>query len=364
MHESGHESAEISVVVRSYVMIFTFLATSIRRIICVWSLLICTQAFQIDQDAYVLSITNTVATMIDCRLQHFIFSIIFFCYFAGAESTSCRSCMADVIGPYPEKNGMIIEHTTIVRATESDPALVVCRYQCFDQYYNFDLRIDILDPKRLSHIRRTINDEHRDSKYNFTVIPNNVQTCNLSNNISETILKYWIHVGSPDIPTLIPKCFVQYSPNGLTTSTRCSSISTLAIIPGYSIPDPDSSTGTSSSTIITPAKTVSSSRTMCSTVGHYLTETVTVTVNVTVTPQSIPTANLEGNCTTLVHKIVWPVSVLITVVFLFFIIMMACLLCAKSGKCTRTQCKKRVGPISNHQHAILNSVMLGEQTYN
>ena len=92
--------------------------------------------------------------MIDGQIQLLIISVLFRCL-TNVESMSCSTCMADIYGLYPE-NQTILTSVAIVRATESDPAVIVCRYQCYDQDYNFDLGIDILDPKRQFPIRRTM----------------------------------------------------------------------------------------------------------------------------------------------------------------------------------------------------------------
>ena len=75
---------------------------------------------------------------------------------------------------------------------------------------------------------------------------------------------------------------------------------------------------------------------MLSTISHYLTETVIVTVNITATPKSILTDmfdDLSENCTDstdLVHLIIWPVlAVLVAIFFIFSIVVY---LCAKSAK--------------------------------
>jgi hypothetical protein len=187
----------------------------------------------------------------------------------STENTTCNTCMADIYGPYPE-NETFLPSVAIVKATESVPAVIVCRYLCYDQDYNFGFIIDILDPSRRFPIRRMITyivTRHEESNYDFTVIPNHVQTCDLSNNINETIRKYRIHVNNSDVPTLIAKYFVEYSSNS-PTQCNSSSSSTLAIIPGYS--------------------------------NHYITETVTATVtaNITATPQPIPIPILSGTVQT------------------------------------------------------------------
>ena len=105
-------------------------------------------------DQTTIGTIKTVAnTMIDGQLQLLIISVLFQCL-TSAENTSCSTCMADIYGPYPE-NQTIISSVAIVRATESDPGVIVCRYQCYDQDYNFDLGIDILDPKRQFPIQKT-----------------------------------------------------------------------------------------------------------------------------------------------------------------------------------------------------------------
>ena len=129
----------------------------------------------------------------------------------SAENTTCRACMADIHGPYPE-NVIFLPSAAIVKATESVPAVIVCRYLCYDQEYDYYLRIDILDPSLQFLTQRRISyraSRHEESDYNFTVVPSIVQTCNLSNNVNETITKYRIYIGSSDVPTLIAKCFVE-----------------------------------------------------------------------------------------------------------------------------------------------------------
>lgn len=275
-----------------------------------------------------------------------ISSSVPFQYLTSVESTSCSTCMADIYGPYPENQ--TITNVAMVRATESDPAVIICRYRCYDQHYNFYLGIDILDPKLRRQIRRTIGSEHRETKYNFTVVPSSIQTCDLSN-IIETVRRYRIQIGSSDTPTLIAKCFVAYSPNGISSSVRCSNSSTLAVIPGYSTPDHDPDS-LSSNSLPQPSKTASSPPScMLSTVNHYLTETVTVTVNnITATPQSIPTPSLSGNradCGTKsdstnlaqCHAIIWPVLAVLIAIFLMLSIMVY--VCTKSEKCQFSRCK-------------------------
>ena len=153
--------------------------------------------------------------------------------------TSCSSCMADVYGPYPE-NQSIQYDVQVVRATESNPAIIVCRYVCYDHgRYNFELVISILDPQnqRQSHEPILGSQEYQDHEHNFRVVPIISEICDQENN--ETIKKYRIHVGSSDVPTLLAKCFVRHSPNfpSHAGSSRCSNSSTLAIMPGYSAPE-------------------------------------------------------------------------------------------------------------------------------
>lgn len=255
-------------------------------------------------------------------------------YMYDVESvTSCSSCMADVYGPYLENENQIIQTVEAVRVTESNPAVIVCRYVCYDdERYNFELTIDILDPQ---YQRRELiqgSQEYQDHTHDFRVIPltNSFQTCDQRNN--ETIRKYRIHVGSSVVPTLIAKCFVIHSPNSPSSigSSRCSNSSTLAIIPGYSTPE------SSTMSCSVPSKTISLSPSSCmpSTVNH---KTVTVTVNITVTPEPIPGATsneLSRNCTdstcSLKHQIYGPIlaALTATIVLLLNIIVMV-YLCAK-----------------------------------
>ena len=171
-----------------------------------------------------------------------------------AASTSCNNS-SDIHGPYLENQP--INSVVMVTATESDPAIIVCRYVCHDrvyQRYNYQLIIDILDPcappESLPRESIPAIQEYHNSVHDFRVIPiaNSFQTCNQTN--SETIRKYQIHVGNSNVPTLIAKCFVMYSPNSpsLANSTGCYSSSTLAIVPGYLSPD--------SSMCIVPSKTI------------------------------------------------------------------------------------------------------------
>lgn len=274
-----------------------------------------------------------VATMVDSQLHLLIIAVLFQSSIMtrlSAENTTCRPCMADIYGPYPE-NATFPPSAALVKATESVPTVIVCEYLCYDQEYDYYLRIDILDPSLQFLTQRRISyraSRHEESDHNFTVFPNIVQTCNLSNNVNETIIKYRIYISSSDVPTLIAKCFVE------RFRYHCSNSSTLAIMPGYSIPDPDTSSSiTSSKTILSP----SPSPCMLSTVNHYLTETVTVTVtvNITATPQSSPTVTLSatfdrvsGNCTdmystyytTLVNAILWPVAMVLIIATVFLIL--------------------------------------------
>ena len=273
-----------------------------------------------------MQIKTVTTTMIDGQLQLLIISVLFQ-YLISAENMSCSTCMADIYGPYPE-NETIFTSVKIVTATESDPAVIVCRYQCYDQDYNFDLGIDILDPKRRFPIRRIIVYQHQEPNYDFTVIPNNVQTCNLSNNINETIRKYQIHVGSSSTPTLIAKCFVVYSPNGLSRSTRCSSLSTLAIIPGNYNSTPDNSTHN------LPTKTVSPSS-----YNYLLSITKTVTVTMAVPEDISDTLTRNNTNNNLQHIVFGSVLPVLAAAILIFFAVLAVYLCTKSKKCQCTRSK-------------------------
>ena len=276
------------------------------------------------------------------QVQHLLITVLLQCMIMArvyVESvTSCSSCMADVYGPYLENENRTIQTVEAVRATGSNPAVIVCRYVCYDdERYNFELTIDILDPQ---YQRRELiqgSQEYRDHTHDFRVVPltNSFQTCDQRNN--ETIRKYRIHVGSLDVPTLIAKCFVIHSPNSPSSigSSRCSNSSTLAIIPGYSTPE------SSTMSCSVPSKTISPSSCMPSTVNH---KTVTVTVNITVTPESTPGATfdeLSRNCTdstcSLKHQIYVPVLAALTavIVLLLNIVVIVCL-CAKLKKCQNT----------------------------
>ena len=147
----------------------------------------------------------------------------------------------------------IIQTVEAVRATESNPAVIVCRYVCYDdERYNFELTIDILDPQYQRHELIQGSRGYLDHTHDFRVVllTNSSKTCDEKNN--ETIRKYRIHVGSSDFPTLIAKCFVIHSPNSPSSvgSTQCSNSSTLAIIPGYSTPE------SSTMLCIVPSKTI------------------------------------------------------------------------------------------------------------
>ena len=210
--------------------------------------------------------------------QLLIISVLFQCS-TSAESASCSTCMADIQGPYVENQPRPLNSVEMVRVTESNPTVIVCRYTCCDTGYDFKLKIDILDPcappQRLRSEPIFGTQEYQDSIHDFRVVPltnsasvNIGQTCDQEN--SET-RRYRIYVRSPDVPTLIAKCFVKHFPNfpSSENSSECSSSSTLAIVSGYSTPD--------SSTCVTPSTTVinMSSSSLPSTL-----KTVTVTVTV------------------------------------------------------------------------------------
>ena len=251
-----------------------------------------------------LIITVTVLLLFDAELM------------TRAASTFCNGS-SDIHGPYLENQP--INSVVMVTATESDPAIIVCRYVCHDrvyQRYNYQLIIDILDPCALpqSLRRESIPDtqEYHNSAYDFRVVPiaNSFQICNQTN--GETIRKYQIHIGNSNVPTLIAKCFVMYSPNSpsLANSTGCYSSSTLAIVPGYLSPD--------SSMCIVPSKT-------------------TTSISATNTLESTPRlGGLSGNSTSdcnILHKIY--VSILAVTILIAVIVILILLAIIFKLKCTQ-----------------------------
>ena len=199
--------------------------------------------------------------MTDCQLHilQLIIAVLFQCL-TSAKGTTCSTCTAEIHGPYLEDQTRELNFVEMVRATDSNPAVIVCSYVCCERGYNFELKIDILDPceqpQSLRRERIQGSQVYQDDMYDFRVVPiiNSSSTCDQENS---EIRKYQIHVGSSDVPTLIAKCFVEHLPNLPSTenSTECSGSSTLAIIPGYS--SPESSTCNSPSTnIVSPSPTL------------------------------------------------------------------------------------------------------------
>lgn len=206
---------------------------------------------------------------------HQILLIVFVLFqcLTSAEGTTCSTCTAEIHGPYLETQTRELNSVEMVRVTDSNPAVIVCKYICCERGYNFELKIDILDPcAQPQSLRREPipgSQVYQDDMHDFRVVPiiDSTSTCDQENS---EIRKYRIHVGSLDVPTLIAKCFVKHSPNlpsSTENSTECSGSSTLAIIPGYSSPE-------SSSCIVPSYKTVSPS----SSLSLLSRSTVTVTV--------------------------------------------------------------------------------------
>lgn len=203
-----------------------------------------------------------MVTMTDYQLHilQLIIAVLFQCLTSYCtEGTTCSTCTAEIHGPYLENQTRELHSVEMVRATDSNPAVIVCSYICCERGYEFELKIDILDlceqPQRREPIQGS--QVYQDDIHDFRVVPiiNNTSTCDQEN---REIRKYRIHVGSSDVPTLIAKCIVKHFPNlpsSTENSTECSGSSTLAIIPGYSSPE--------SSTCISPStNTVSPSSTL------------------------------------------------------------------------------------------------------
>ena len=150
---------------------------------------------------------------------------------------SCSSCMADVFGPVLDGNFQNLTYVEIVRANETDPAVIACRSIRHDQNYSrykCELTIDILDKHVVGRPpkRKTISSNHEDKYYKFNITINN-STCD--NNSNKTEIEYHIYV-SAETPMIITKCIVSYDPTGFFNKSsknvnHCSSLSTLAIIP-------------------------------------------------------------------------------------------------------------------------------------
>ena len=256
----------------------------------------------------------------------------------SAKGTSCSTCMANIIGPHLENQTPNTVET--VRVTESVPAVIVCRYVCHDsnyERYNFDLRIDILDPRLQIQEHEIISTQnYENNEHNFRVTRLSHQQCSQTSN--EAIAKYQIHIESRDTPTLIAKCFVVYSPNAPSGlgSIRCSNTLTLAI---ERAPDLNCHTSTDcdhTSTCILRTDTPSPSPCVTPTM---MTVTATVTVTTTTPGPNVSTLSKNETCPADMDALHQIYGSILGIVFLVMTATAVILLMIVCGKCV--QCRSR-----------------------
>ena len=147
--------------------------------------------------------------------------------------------MADIEGPYKSLTAINMPSTSVIGASESEPAVFYCSYTCHElqdpanhgtTLYEFQLYVDILgecsDDKR---VRISMDKIHLDEEHNFTVNTTQFNLCDGISNV--TTFEAQIFVSS-DTPTLVAKCGVEYFPNGNAARKKVcySSTTTLAVI--------------------------------------------------------------------------------------------------------------------------------------
>lgn len=159
--------------------------------------------------------------------------------------------MADIDGPYLNQTAVNTPTVSVIRASESQPAVFYCSYTCrevqepHNRLYSFQLYVDTLDECAGHGYERIPVGVTRRNLGHFTVTTILINLCNQTSNV--TTFEAQVSISSVT-PRLLAKCVIEYFPNGQASDKiNCSSSSTFAIIPNEILSCP-TITSTSEST--------------------------------------------------------------------------------------------------------------------